>query len=241
MTPELRDRVQEAATERYDALKSGKLSEKWVLENFVDAIKIAYENGASFIYSQLPTQMRWVKCSDEMPEEPNWPELHYRLDGVKVIGILLCNYGFQKTWFEYQKGSSFIQIDDFDRVEWLDESQLEPPTNPEPEEVPVSAGEDGFTLKDMQEAWNKGVEWGDANCEFGGETRLPKFSEWISKYAAVPLSQPPVEFSELEIMEKGIAFSHKLTTTSVPYKEGAGFGFACGFQEAYNLFKETKK
>lgn len=30
--------------------------------------------------------------------------------------------------------------------------------------------------------WNKGVEWGDANCEFGGETSLPKFDAYFTTH-----------------------------------------------------------
>ncbi len=32
-----------------------------------------------------------------------------------------------------------------------------------------------------KQTWDKGVEWGEANCEFEGETRLPKFDEYYSK------------------------------------------------------------
>lgn len=32
-------------------------------------------------------------------------------------------------------------------------------------------------LEIAEQAWKQGVKWGDANCEFGGETSLPKFDE----------------------------------------------------------------
>lgn len=32
-----------------------------------------------------------------------------------------------------------------------------------------------------EKIWDKGVEWGDANCSFEGETRLPRFNEYYAK------------------------------------------------------------
>lgn len=32
----------------------------------------------------------------------------------------------------------------------------------------------------MKYMWDEGVKWGDANCEFGGETLLPKFEHHLN-------------------------------------------------------------
>lgn len=48
-------------------------------------------------------------------------------------------------------------------------------------EIVITSVKDSWTRVDMEACWNAGVKWGDANCEFGGETSLPKFDEWLNK------------------------------------------------------------
>lgn len=57
-----------------------------------------------------------------------------------------------------------------------------------------------FTLEDMKRCWENGVKWGDANCEFAGETLLPKFPEYIKS-----LKQPKKEY----IVELGMEYYSK--------------------------------
>ncbi len=71
----------------------------------------------------------------------------------------------------------------------------------------------------MRKAWNKGVEWGDANCEFGGETLLPKFEQWITSLPAagfkddwVRLEDLAITASEMEWPDEVMEFARKLAT-----------------------------
>jgi hypothetical protein len=108
--------------------------------------------------------MKWVKASDVMPEETQWPELHYRVDGAKVDGTLMSNYDAAITWFEYKKASRYIQLEDLSRVEWLCED--ESPTEQEGKEYArpfqqrVEELEQGLRelKKKMPLGWIEGVE-----------------------------------------------------------------------------------
>lgn len=67
--------------------------------------------------------LRWVKCSDRLPQKEYWDEIHYRVNGIKEDGILCSDTDAAIVWFEYRTGTKFVQEETLSKIEWLDESQ----------------------------------------------------------------------------------------------------------------------
>jgi len=66
--------------------------------------------------------MKWIKASERLPPQDEWPELHYELDGVIADGQIYEDEDAGIIWFEHKKGGRYLQEDDLSRVTWLDES-----------------------------------------------------------------------------------------------------------------------
>jgi hypothetical protein len=72
--------------------------------------------------------MKWIRASDKMPvlyPVNATSELHYKLDGRKVDGFFLHSRCFE--YFDNSiSGYRQLEVEDFGRIEWLDESQSSP-------------------------------------------------------------------------------------------------------------------
>jgi len=82
-----------------------------------DLLERAYEAGAK---ENAGHGMRWVNCSDQLPDTYDQHEQHYRVDGKRSNGYLVesANGG---VVFEHRPGARYEIIIDLTRVEWLDE------------------------------------------------------------------------------------------------------------------------
>lgn len=67
-----------------------------------------------------------------------------------------------------------------------------------------------YTEQDMWRSWNKGIAWGNANSEFGGETLLPKFDEWIKSYNKSDEDLPAIAPYQAEQERKAELWADKL-------------------------------
>ena len=81
--------------------------------------------------------MQWIKASDKIPElypVNNTHENHYKLDAKKVDGYFLHSRCFEYFNDEIS-GFSHIELSQFNRIEWLDESAPSPVEGKSAEEI----------------------------------------------------------------------------------------------------------